>query len=38
MDSAQFLRATLSAQRLDTLREKFPAWKDADLFEIKNEK
>lgn len=36
MGSAQFLRATLSAQRLDNLREKFPAWKDADKFDIKN--
>ena len=38
MDSAQFLSATLSGSKLDSLREKFPAWKDADSFEIKNEK
>ena len=38
MGVAQFLSATLSAAKLDFLREKFPAWKDADLFEIKNEK
>lgn len=32
---AQLLCATLSARKLDSLRERFPAWKDADMFEIK---
>lgn len=32
---AQLLCATLSARKLDSLRERFPAWRDADLFEIK---
>ena len=29
-----FLVATLSSEKLDMLREKFPAWKDADKFEM----
>lgn len=32
---AQFLSATLSAEALEQLRMRFPAWKDADKFEIK---
>lgn len=35
LGAAQFLSATLSAQKLDSLREKFPAWRDADTFEIR---
>ena len=31
------LHATLSLEKLQRYREKFPAWKDADSFELKIE-
>lgn len=34
-DESPFIYATLSRDRLDSFRKKFPAWKDADLFIIK---
>ena len=33
-DQAASLQATLSLDKLNRYREKFPAWKDADRFEI----
>lgn len=33
-DSSPFIYATLSRERLDTFRQKFPAWKDADNFKL----
>lgn len=33
-DAQRFIYATLSRTKLDTFREKFPAWRDADQFSI----
>ena len=33
-ENSQFIYATLSRERLDQFRTKFPAWKDADIFKL----
>ncbi|MDE5806932.1 MAG: nitrilase family protein [Muribaculaceae bacterium] len=34
MEGSEIIYATLSRERLDSFREKFPAWRDADSFQL----